>query len=202
MKCTQVADSVFCPLRIMPGDCVISAVIWPNAMLNLAQLKAIPVCELALQLFPESVARENCVLPIAVNCDTLHLIIPSDYRSIAIAGQPLLDMLQFILERELTYELADRTDLLSFVDLHYKAAYSKITNCDRRFSINCPKLWADLQTTQNVLVLLCNVCRKDVYFCSTEDELEAHSKLNHCVAFYDSVLGSEMLGLPYNDDIE
>lgn len=26
MKCTQVADSVFCQWRIMPGDCVISAV--------------------------------------------------------------------------------------------------------------------------------------------------------------------------------
>lgn len=178
-----------------------AAVIWPNAMLNLEQLKALPVCERALQLFPESVARENCVLPIAINCDTLHLIIPSDYLSNAIAGRPLLEMLQFILAREFTYELADRADLSSLVDLHYNAAYSKITNCDRRFTISCPKLWADLQTTDNVQVRFCNVCRKDVYFCRTDNELEAHSRLNHCVAIYDSELESEMLGLPNSGDI-
>ena len=170
-------------------------------MLNLEQLKALPVCERALQLFPESVARENCVLPIDVNCDTLHLVIPSDYRSNTIAGRPLVDMLQFILARQLTYELADRTDLSTFVDLHYNAAYSKITNCEGRFAINCPKLWANLQTTENVQVRFCNVCRKNVYFCRTDDELDAHSKQNHCVAIYDSDLESEMLGLPYSGDI-
>lgn len=171
-------------------------------MLNLEQLKALPVCERALQLFPESVARENCVLPVAVNCDTLHLIVPSDNLSKAIAGRPLLDMLQFILARELTCELADRTVLSSFVDLHYNAAYSKITNCDRKFAINCPKLWADLPPTENVLVRFCDVCRKDVYFCRTDDELESHSRLDHCIAIYDYELESEMLGLPYNGDVD
>ncbi|HBE68784.1 MAG TPA: hypothetical protein DDW52_11615 [Planctomycetaceae bacterium] len=170
-------------------------------MLNVEQLKTLPVCGRAIHLLPESIARENCILPVAINCSTLHLIVPADYQSKDVAGQPLLELLRFILARELTFELAYRVDLSSFVDLHYRAVYSTIANCDHRFTINCPGRWVDLPATENVRVRFCNVCRKDVHFCNTTDEVESYFRLDHRVAINDADAERETLGLPYRDEM-
>ena len=73
--------------------------------MNQSQLNALPVCERALRMLPEAVARENSVLPIGTDGDTLHLVLPSDH---ARTDPPIVEIIEFILDRKITCETANR----------------------------------------------------------------------------------------------
>ncbi len=66
-----------------------------------------------VELVPESVARENAVLPLAESNDTLTVIVsnPDDYETI--------DKLRFILNRRIEVALAPRESILEAINRHY-----------------------------------------------------------------------------------
>jgi len=164
-------------------------------MLNKKQLEAYSVCPLALELVPESVARDFCVLPVSASDDAVHLVLPSTFRELITADGDTLDRLRIILDRTITYDVASRVELQPIVDLHYRAVYSAIQNCDVQFSFRCPKQWADLSPTEQSTVRYCNECTQNVYFCLTDDELSQRMANDQCAAFCDSETQSFVLGL-------
>lgn len=162
-------------------------------MLTPEQLHAIPVNAEALDLMPESVARENLVLAIAVNGDFLRLILPASMSGSE--RYALGDKIRFILNRSFTYDTADDAELARLIDLHYRAAYSTIQNCHRTFRKRCPKRWADLARTDNPDQRWCMVCERTVTFCLSDNELDRLSSAGQCVAFFDGTTCIESLGL-------
>jgi len=52
-----------------------------------------------------------------------------------------------------------------------------------QFRYQCPKSWEALQSTDDATVRFCNQCNKNVYFCSSEDEVRTRGKARDCVAF-------------------
>jgi hypothetical protein len=57
---------------------------------------------------------------------------------------------------------------------------SIITNCE--FEFQCPKNWESLDKTSNSAVRFCNSCSRKVYFCKTQEQLDANSEKGRCVA--------------------
>lgn len=161
-------------------------------MLNPRQLRAIPINANALELVPESVARENVVLATSIQGDRLHLVLP------ALTGVQislLQEKLKFILGRTFSYDTADGSVLSQVVDLHYTAAYSAVQNCDRAFRNRCPKRWADLTQMTNPMTRWCSTCDRSVTFCLTDKDVDRLSREGECVAFYDGSGYSDTLGL-------
>lgn len=54
-------------------------------------------------------------------------------------------------------------------------------NCTMAFE--CSAAWHKLTPTNLEDVRHCATCDKDVYFCTTQQELDAHAAQGHCVAF-------------------
>jgi len=165
-------------------------------MLNKTQLDEFPVCHLALELVPEAFARNYCVLAVSVLNDNLHLIVPTNARELITAYGDTFDRIRMLLDgRNFTYDFADPSDLQSTIDLHYRAAYSEIRNCDAKFSLQCPKQWTQLAQTPKSTVRFCNQCNQRVYFCLTDKELAQRISEKQCVAFYDHESEDMLLGL-------
>ena len=164
-------------------------------MLNRKQLEAFDISPSALELVPEAVAREYRVLAVSLNDNQLHVVVPTTARDLITSDGDTLDRLRFILERDFSYDMADSSDLLPVVDLHYRAAYSNIQNCDPQFSLQCPKHWSQLSSTNTPTIRFCSQCNRNVHFCLTADELTRRTADNQCVAFCDSDSQSVMLGL-------
>ena len=114
---------------------------------------------LAIELVPESVARMLLVLPVGFRDSTLHLLLPAEA---GLGSDDSIEKLQFVLERPFTHQFAVTDDLRPFVDFYYTAVYSEIANCDSRFQVQCPKRWVELDSTDNIRVRHCNVCRRAV----------------------------------------
>jgi hypothetical protein len=57
-----------------------------------------------------------------------------------------------------------------------------ITNCQVDFSFKCPKEWEELQPTTSLNTRFCNVCSKNVYYCSTIEQVRANALLQNCIA--------------------
>ena len=51
-----------------------------------------------------------------------------------------------------------------------------------QFAFACDKKWSHLAITSNENVRHCLGCRKDVYLCQTDTELEESTRLNRCIA--------------------
>lgn len=56
----------------------------------------------------------------------------------------------------------------------------EIRNCEFRFE--CPKLWAELQETENQKIRFCEACNRSVHYCKTPSELQRAIINNYCVA--------------------
>jgi hypothetical protein len=161
-------------------------------LISAQQLRAIPINANALELVPESVARENSVLATSIRDGLLHLVIPS-LTDIQICL--LQDKLQFILDRAFSYDTTDSPELSQVIDLHYTAAYSTVQNCGQAFRIRCPKQWAELAQTENPAARWCSVCERTVTFCQTDADVQRLSRAGECVAFYDGRGHADALGL-------
>lgn len=161
-------------------------------MLNTQQLHSIPVDAAALELVPESVARENSVLPTSLQNGQLRVVIPliSDIQTCL-----LQEILQFILDRALSYDTTDSAELDRIIDLHYTAAYSTVQNCDRAFRMRCPKQWAELDVTDDPKTRWCTVGEHKVTFCLTDADVDRLSMAGECVAYYDGSGHADTLGL-------
>ena len=66
-----------------------------------------------------------------------------------------------------------------------------IRNC--RFAFKCDRKWDDLTETREGEIRFCNVCEKEVHFCSDDQELARNVRLNRCVAF--NKFETEVMGL-------
>ena len=94
------------------GDEVMRAMARSHGLefINLSEVVIPPA---VVELVPESVARENAVLPLAEEDGALKVIIsdPLDYET--------LDKLRFILQREIRIALAPRENILEAINRHY-----------------------------------------------------------------------------------
>lgn len=55
-------------------------------------------------------------------------------------------------------------------------------NCDLAFE--CPKDWFQLTPTQNSDIKYCNFCKKQVFLCLDENELNLRSREGACIAYF------------------
>lgn len=58
----------------------------------------------------------------------------------------------------------------------------RIEGCTWEFKVQCPLNWAQLVSTDDEDVRVCEVCLRNVYRCHSEVELERHAQQGHCVA--------------------
>ncbi|CAE7246113.1 unnamed protein product [Symbiodinium natans] len=58
-----------------------------------------------------------------------------------------------------------------------------IENCAGDWEYECPKLWESLTPTDVPNQRFCSVCKENVYFCESIEEINAHSMQRRCVAF-------------------
>ena len=57
-----------------------------------------------------------------------------------------------------------------------------IENCDYTFEYKCPLEWKNLKKTKDSKVRFCGECDKNVYRCTTDEDIDKHIELNHCIA--------------------
>jgi len=57
-----------------------------------------------------------------------------------------------------------------------------IENC--QFEFKCPKRWDALKNDGALDSRFCDVCRRRVHLCVTDDELRAHAAAGDCVVIY------------------
>jgi hypothetical protein len=55
-----------------------------------------------------------------------------------------------------------------------------LRNC--KFKFRCFKLWDDLEETDQIAVRFCDECKKHVYYCETQEQLNFAIARNECVA--------------------
>jgi hypothetical protein len=56
-----------------------------------------------------------------------------------------------------------------------------IENCRIWFKFLCPQGWSQLERTEEMDVRYCKVCKKNVYYCHTEDDVLEHRAEGHCI---------------------
>ena len=57
-----------------------------------------------------------------------------------------------------------------------------IRNCKDSFAFVCPREWDQLEKTERESVRFCSSCRKEVYFCSTDEQTIQAAKEGRCIA--------------------
>lgn len=157
------------------------------------ELKSLPLDSAAITSLPESIARNNAILPVRLDGDGLYLIVPSD---IDLDGETIIQKLERVLDKPFTYDYADRSDLRAVVDFFYTAIYADIQNCDQHFQYRCPKRFSELEATKMPAVRFCSACNRNVYFCLSQAELDRRATRGECVAFMLANEPQEFLGLP------
>jgi len=166
--------------------------------MNQFQLEGLRVDPDAIQMVPESVAREYCVLPVSFSNDQLTLVVPIGAEK---DGDKTLDNLRFVLGRNFEIHTAPREQLAKIIDIHYRAGSAAIQNCGSRFRFKCQKQWMELQSTENQFVRFCDACDQNVFYCHTKEELNERASKNQCVAFANIDEGPT-LGVPYPPEYE
>jgi len=81
--------------------------------LDFVSLKEVTVPPSVVELVPESVARENCVLPLSEEADGLKVLISDPY------DVETLDKLRFILDRRITIALAPADEIREAINRYY-----------------------------------------------------------------------------------
>jgi len=137
--------------------------------------------ETLLELVPEKVARDYCVLPASLEGSILTLFCPEepDYE---MKNGPILE---FVLNRKLRWCHVPRFDIESAIARFHPFSEPAIHNCNIRFSFNCPKIWASLSPTDIATQRMCDECGKTVHLCSTEQEAIELGRKDRCVAYVD-----------------
>ena len=67
-----------------------------------------------------------------------------------------------------------------------------IDNCEYTFEYKCPLEWKNLKKTKDSKVRFCGECDKNVYRCKTDQEIDKHIGLNHCIAVNDTTVNMPM----------
>ena len=145
-----------------------------------------------IELVPETIARENMILPLAGDDQHLTIAYPHDLLDSEVLE--LHDKLQFILYRPIELIAFRREELQEAIDWHYR--YGTIETCGGtrlRIEFRCPRQWSQLVPTEDATVRYCTECQEPVYLCETDDELVAHAQANHCTARQNEGFGENVV---------
>jgi len=139
------------------------------------------ISQTIIDLLPETIARENVILPLTGDLERLTVAYPHDLPDSELPE--LRDKLRFVLNRPVELIAMRREELQDAIDWHYH--YGTIETCGGtrlRIEFRCPRQWSQLVPTEDATVRYCTECQEPVYLCATDDELVAHAQANHCVA--------------------
>jgi len=54
------------------------------------------------------------------------------------------------------------------------------------FEFKCPLMWENLKSVQNKRLIneekFCETCKKNVFFCYTQEDVDFHREMKHCIA--------------------
>ncbi|GAB4142420.1 MAG: hypothetical protein Tsb009_12740 [Planctomycetaceae bacterium] len=162
-------------------------------MLSPEELQKLEIKPEVLELVPMSVALRDAVLPVSIESTAIYLILPA-----GLSDRDLFELeekLAFLLNRSISFDLADRDELEKAIDFHYSFAFASIQNCEHSFKYRCPKIWLKLEPTSVPNERWCPTCEKTVTFCFTEEDLKRLSIKGECVAFNEDSESCETLGL-------
>jgi hypothetical protein len=159
-------------------------------MAFITNIDAIEIDVRALDLMPESVARENSVLAISVSDYGIRVIVPAGERN-----DETIEMLKFILNIPILADTSDRRSIDAAINFHYPAKYAEIDNCKPQFRFKCQNRWYDLRQTEDKNVRYCNECDQNVFLCHTQDEMISRARKSQCVALAKELEELEFMGL-------
>jgi len=142
------------------------------------RIGAFDVSPEAVEMVPESVARENDVLPLRYSPRRLEVAMP-DARD---GNHELLAKLAFILNAEIVPHFADAAVVRDAVDAAYSLPWTRVSKCHARITQPCDRRWLELTETASSDRRLCLACDKLVHLCRTADDAARHAGLGHCVA--------------------
>ena len=72
-----------------------------------------------------------------------------------------------------------------------------IDNCEFSVEYECPLEWKNLKKTDDSQIRFCNECSKNVYRCKTDEDMDKHIKLNHCIAVNEPQVMGVMGDMPF-----
>ncbi|WP_425617090.1 hypothetical protein NA78x_000759 [Anatilimnocola sp. NA78] len=131
-----------------------------------------------IELVPESVARECCVLPAAADKASITLYCP-DEPGFAAAN---FEKLRFILKMQVQFIPAERQAILQAIDRHYSQC-DYIDGCELAFRFRCPRTWESLSLTKDEAIRHCPECEQLVYLCESLEQAEALGAQRKCIAY-------------------
>lgn len=129
--------------------------------------------------FPESVAREECILPIGFRGERFRVVAG---RRPDNELREALHKAAYITNLRLAYTLMESDQLKTLVDELYSFGSADISNCNVEFKFRCPRQWLQLCPTQRREVRFCDECNRSVYLCKDEAEAKDQTQLGRCVA--------------------
>jgi hypothetical protein len=139
----------------------------------------VSIPEAVLELIPESVARDLCVLPFRSDGTCLWVFCPLDPDFSGREG----DRLSFILNRPIDWVPVDPSLLQQAIKERYLPwREATITNCPLRLRFQCPKNWSSLEPTSDTRVRYCSECQHDVHWCENDVVAETLGRQGKCVA--------------------
>ena len=143
--------------------------------------------ESVIDLIPESLARENCV--IALNCSPT--IVTIAYPNDATDWYEQ-EKIESILGRSIRWVGYPSAEIQSAINRHYELS-GGVESCHWKFRYRCPHRWRNFATTEDETVRFCPVCSRNVYLCASESEFNYHAQAGHCVAKIDG-FDMELIG--------
>jgi len=96
-------------------------------MAYIEDLSIVPIQREAIEMVPESLARELFILPVAIRDGSIHVILAADSDASASVNR-----LQRVLDRRVTFDLADRMAIWSAIDDQYLQLSSEGTDPESR----------------------------------------------------------------------
>jgi uncharacterized protein (TIGR02996 family) len=107
-------------------------------------------------------------------CKTKAAFIRLEIR-MAEAPEQNLNRVQMVRELETLAEQIDPGWLAT-------VSHPKLDACRMQFEFECPARWDRLKPTDDPKTRFCDTCKKNVHYCDTLQEAQAHAANGHCVA--------------------
>ena len=57
-----------------------------------------------------------------------------------------------------------------------------IANCKVEFAFQCPKRWSKLKKTKDESIRFCNACNRNVFLCTSLEDVHRHASKGDCIA--------------------
>ena len=154
----------------------------------------------ALDALPWLIARENCVLPVAIDERGLRVVIPADPDYDV---ETLLDKLRFVLDMDVTADRGEPTAIEFAINFYYGRKDAVVHNCPVDFQFLCPKHWRDLAPSSDLNIRYCSKCNQNVFLCCDETEMKLRATNGQCVALAEAFEEPKFMGLmALDDDLE